>query len=122
MRDIDRRFVEHKNEVHDEGFWVIMFCNNLSAHLDPEVKQIFGVKKFLCYLPPNMTKFIQGIGAGIGRSVRLSVGRFLDEWLMDSDNMTVWEGEMTACERHNLIIVFVSKDLIYVLDSAMESM
>ena len=87
------------------------------------MKQIFGSDKvLLCYLPPNITKYIQEIDAGLGRLLRPAVGRLLGEWLMDSDNMTVWEGEMTACERHNLIIVFVSKDLIYVLDSAMESM
>ena len=54
MRDIDRRFVEHKNEVHDEGFWVIVFCDNLSAHLDPEAKQIFGVNNFSCATSPQI--------------------------------------------------------------------
>ena len=39
-------------------------------------------KVFLCYFPPGMTNFIQPIDAGLGRSVRISVGNFLDEWLM----------------------------------------
>ena len=66
-----------------------MFCDNLSAHLDPEVKQIFGSNKvFLCYLSPKMTNFIQVIDAGLGRSVQLAVGGLLDEWLMGFDNMT----------------------------------
>ena len=100
-----------------------MFYDNLSAHLDPEVKQIFGSNKvFLCYLSPKMTNFIQVIDAGLGRSVQLDVGRFLGEWIMGSDNMTVWEGEMTACERRILITIFVSKDPAYVMGSAMESM
>ena len=45
MRYIAHKFVIHKNEVHGEGVWVILFCNNLSANLDPEAKQIFGGKK-----------------------------------------------------------------------------
>ena len=53
-----------------------------------------------------MKNSIHAIDAGLGRSVQLSVGGFLDEWLMDSDNMTVWEGGMTACERRNMITVF----------------
>ena len=28
------KLVAHNNEVHGEGFWVITFCNDLSAHLD----------------------------------------------------------------------------------------
>ena len=82
MIDLDRKLVIHKNEVHGEGVWVIMFCDNLIAHLDPEAKQIFGFNKvLLCYLPPNTTNSIQVINEGLGRSVRLDVGRFLDEWL-----------------------------------------
>ena len=119
----DRKFVAHKNEVHGERVWIITSCNNLSVHLDPEVKQIFGSNKvFLCYLSPKMTNFIQVIDTGLGRSVQLAVGRFLGEWIMGSDNMTVWEGEMTACERRILITIFVSKDPAYVMGSAMESM
>ena len=39
---------------------------------------------------------------------------------MYSDNMAVWEGKMTACERHIHITFFVSKAIDYVMDSAME--
>ena len=41
MRDLARKFFAHKNELHGEGVWIIVFCDNLSEHLDPEVKQIF---------------------------------------------------------------------------------
>ena len=68
--------------------WVILFCDNLKAHLDEEVKKIFGdTKVFLCYLPPNMTNFIQPIDAGLGCSLRLAVGIYLDAWLMNGDYM-----------------------------------
>ena len=97
----------HNNEVHGEGVLVIMFCNNLSARLDTEVKTIFGINKiFLCYIPLNMENFIHVIDAGLQRSVKLAVGGFLDEWLVDSDDMKVWEGGMTAGEKRILIKVF----------------
>ena len=41
---------------------------------------------------------------------------------MDSNNMTVWEVGVTACEQRILIIVFVSKDLACVMESGIECM
>ena len=60
-------------------------------------------KVFLCYFPPGMTNFIQPIDAGLGRSVRISVGNFLDEWLMIGENMERWESKWTAAERRIMI-------------------
>ena len=69
--------------------WVILFCDNLSPYLDEEVNKIFGeIKVFLCFFPPNMTNFLQPMYDGLGRSVRLSVGRHLGEWLVNNDNMS----------------------------------
>ena len=76
MRDLARRFYEHKVAVHGEDVWVILFCDNLSAHLDEKVKNIIGERKlFLSFLPPNMKNFLQPIDSGLGRSDRISVGR-----------------------------------------------
>ena len=33
MRDLATRFVEKKNAKHGEDVWVLLFCDNLSAHL-----------------------------------------------------------------------------------------
>ena len=41
MRDLSERFVMEKNRVYGEDSWVILFCDNLSAHVDQEVKTIF---------------------------------------------------------------------------------
>ena len=69
-----------------------------------------------------MKNLIQDIDARLGISVRLYVRSILDEWLMDSNNMTVWEVGVTACEQRILIIVFVSKDLACVMESGIECM
>ena len=82
---------------------MILFCDNLSAHLDQEVKTLFGNGKVLLfYFPPNMTNFIQPIDAGLGRSVRILIGHFLHAWLMEADHMEKWESKMTVGERRIL--------------------
>ena len=52
-----------------------------------------------------MTEAIQAIDAGYGRSIRCAVGRGLDAWLLQEDNMTLWESEkgLTAAECQVLI-------------------
>ena len=107
MRQLAERFVTEKNNKHGEDVWVLLFCDNLKAHLDEEVKRIFGdAKVLLFYFPPNMTNFIQPIDAGLGRSVRIAIGNYLDLWLMDADNMERWESKLTAGERRIISIVF----------------
>ena len=118
MLEIARRFVEHKIEVHGEDVWVILFCDNLKAHIHPAVKEIFGnAKVFLCFLPPNMTNFIQPIDAGLGRTVRIYITHILDEWLMGDENMESWESKMTASERRILLSHFVAEAMAKVMDA-----
>jgi hypothetical protein len=123
MKNLAHKFVSHKNKVHGLDEWVIMFCDNLSAHLDEEVREIFGENKvFLCYFPPNMTNFIQPIDAGLGRSVRNKIANLLDEWLMIEQNLERWEGKMTASERRIVTTHFISNAIKYVMSSDMEKM
>ena len=116
MIQLAEKFVRHKNEMHGEDVWVILYCDNLRAHLATEVKRIFGEGKvFLCFLPPNMTHFLQPIDAGIGRSLRNNIANYLDEWLMNEENLTKWEGVMTAGERRILTTNLVGKSQEQVL-------
>lgn len=122
MRELARRFVKHKLKVHGATTWVILFCDNLSAHLDEEVKKIFGdARVFLCFLPPGMTNFIQAIDAGLGRSVRLAIGRHLDEWLMDELNLRRWEDAMPASERRILTTKLVALAMSETMDTSKDS-
>ena len=95
-----------------------MFCDNLGAHVHDDVKTIFGDNKvFLCYFPPGMTNFIQPIDAGLGRSVRISVGNFLDEWLMIEENMERWESKWTAAERRIMISKWVGNAMQFMMQA-----
>ena len=75
MMKVARKFVNCKNEKHGEDVWVLLFCDNLGAHVRDDIRKSFGDNKvFFCYFRPGMTNFIQSIDAGLGRSVRISVG------------------------------------------------
>ena len=121
MRYLSRRFFKHKVAVSGEDVWVILFCDNLSAHLDEELKKIFGERKVLfCFLPPKITNFLHPIDRGLCRSVRLSVSRHLDEWLMNNDNISRWEGTMPSSERCIPTTPLVGKVMYEVMDTSKE--
>jgi len=88
MQELAKRFVGYKNKKFGEDHWVIMFCDNLAAHVDSDVKKSFGDGKVpLVFFPPAMTEVIQPIDAGYGRSTRCCIGNELDRWLMDTSNL-----------------------------------
>ena len=123
MREMATRFVEFKIEKHGHNTWIILFCDNLSAHLDDEVKEIFSAGKvFLCYFPPAMTEIIQPIDAGYGRSLRCEIGNLLDEWLMDSNHLAMWERRMSASERRVLVMYLVGEANAKMVSEEMDDM
>lgn len=94
------------------GKKVLLFCDNLDAHVAPVTKKIYGDGNvLLCSLPPSVTESLQPIDAGYERSLRCAVGRLLDNWLIDEDNMALWEDEvgMTTAARRVLISSVKSK-------------
>ena len=71
-----------------------------------------------------MTNFIQPIDAGLGRSVRIKISHALDEWLMDADNLEMWESKMSASERRIVTTKFIGaamKDVMSEDNTSMRS-
>jgi len=108
-RDVMKRsaskFVKYIGRRH-AGKKVLLFCDNLDAHICAEVKDIFAKGNvFVCCLPPRLTDSMQPIDAVYGRSVRNCIGRILDDWLMGFTNgvanIEKWEEGMTAADRHS---------------------
>ena len=123
MEKLANKFVEHKNKVHGKNEWIILFCDNLRAHVASSVKTIFGENKvLLCFFPPGCTNFIQPIDAGYGRSLHVAVSNSLDEWLMKNENILKWEGKMSAGVRRILITDLVGKANDYVMSDKMDKM
>ena len=109
MIELAHKFVREKIKRHGDE-WICLFADNLSAHLLPEVKEIFGSNQvLLIFFPPCMTEMVQPIDAGYGRSLRCAIGRELDDWLMDSNNLKKWESKMTTMERRILITHLVAR-------------
>jgi len=105
MLESATRFNDHIRQRWSEGTKVLLTCNNLRAHVDLDVKAGFakdGVTLLRCF-PAQCTQSIQPLDAAFGRSLRCSVGRKLDEWLIDADNLAKWEKGMSAAERRILI-------------------
>ena len=116
MKEIAAKFVTFKMQTYGADTWALLYCDNLSAHVADDVRKIFGESKvFLCFLPPNMTQFVQPIDAGLGRNTRVAVANELDGWLMDRDNMSKWEGKMTAGERRILMTRLIGNAVGHVL-------
>jgi hypothetical protein len=93
-----------KIQKYGEEVWLLLYCDNLSAHLNEDVKDIFRKGKvLLCYFPPAMTEIVQPIDAGYGRSLRCQLGNLLDIWLMNEANLEKWETKMNAMERRVLV-------------------
>lgn len=118
MIKLANKFVSFKKKKHGDD-WIVLFCDNLSAHLAPEVKEIFGSNQVLLwFFPPNMTEMVQPIDAGYGRSLRAAIGRQLDNWLMNGENLLKWEGKMTAMERRILVTHLVARANSYMMEDA----
>ena len=103
-------FTDHVNKRWG-GKKCLLFCDNLDAHVCEETKTIFADGNvFLFCLPPSVTEAIQAIDAGYGRSMRCAVGRALNAWLMEKNNMELWESDkgLTAPQRRILISTLVS--------------
>ena len=121
MKKLAHKFVREKLDKHGDD-WVILYADNLSAHLLPEVKSIFGTNHVLVvYFPPNMTEMVQPIDAGYGRSLRCAIGRELDAWLMDAANLLKWESKMSAMERRILVTHLVARAQEYMMQPEIDS-
>ena len=90
---------------------VLLFCDNLSAHVAQETREIYAKGNvFLYFLPPNVTESLQAIDGSYGWSMRCAIGHCLDKWLMDEDTMALWEveGGMIPQDRQALMSKLVA--------------
>ena len=75
--------------LHIKHLWgdkrVLLFCDNLSAHVAQETREIYARGNvFLYFLPPNVTESLQAIDSGCGWLLMTCVfGCLLDKWPFD---------------------------------------
>ena len=62
----------------------------------------------LYYLTNNMTEVVQPIDSICGNSLMCNIGNGLDILLMSEENLSKWEGKMTATELRILVTKLIS--------------
>ena len=79
----------------------LMFCDNLDAQTTSSFLDLLrqvGCSQFLT--PPETTDLVQAVDDGLGRQVKVQVGRQLEEWLDVDQNLDLWEnGNITASQK-----------------------
>ena len=105
-----KNFNDHIKDRWGENAKALLTADNLDAHVYHRTREILAEdgRVFALFFPPSCTEAIQPIDAGHGRSIRCTIGRLLDDWLMEADNLEIWERGMTAGERRVLISKFVA--------------
>lgn len=67
------RFCEHVQKRWG-GKKVLLYCDNLDAHVNQDTKATFAQGNVFMYcLPPSVTEALQAIDAGYGRSMRCAI-------------------------------------------------
>ena len=79
--------IEHLKDKHN-GLWVLLYYDNLAAHVSNTAKSIFVADNvFFCYFPPYTTESVQPIDTNYSRLLRCIIGNLLDTWLMQESNL-----------------------------------
>lgn len=91
------------------GRQLLLFCDNLKAHLSAEFKAACSEQNtLLWFLLKNATDFSQPIDAGYGRDVKREVARQQTEWLENEKNLQEWENnDLPAWKRRVLMTEWV---------------
>ena len=88
----------------------ILLMDNLHAQTTDEFKEYLAkhCNTLAWFFPANNTDEVQPVDAGLGRFLKCEVGKQLDQWLEQSDNLEKWEtNALTASDRRVLITQWV---------------
>ena len=89
----------------------ILFADNLYGQTTEDFKRVLKeCNTLLWLLPPKCTDEVQPLDAGYGRLFKVLVGKSLDAWLLNGDNVERWESnKLTASDRRVLITQWVGE-------------
>ena len=88
----------------------ILLMDNLHAQTTDAFKEFLSehCNTLASYFPANNTDEVQPVDAGVGRMLKVEVGKQLDIWLGQADNLEKWESnKLTASDRRVLITQWV---------------
>ena len=83
----------------------ILFADNLYGQTTDEFKHPSKDEgnTLLWFLPPGCTDEVQPVDAGYGRLVKVHVGKALNVWLLNGDNVETWESNKLTSSGRILI-------------------
>ena len=84
----------------------VLFADNLYGQTTDEFKRVLKEEcnTLLWLLSPKCTDEVQPVDAGSGKLFKVYVGKALDAWLLNGDNVEKWESnKLTASDRRILI-------------------
>ena len=84
----------------------VLFADNLYGQTTDEFKRVLKEEcnTLLWLLPPKCTDEAQPVDSGYGKLFKVYVGKALDAWLLNGDNVEKWESnKLTASDRRILI-------------------
>jgi len=86
-----KNFNDHIKEQWGPQAKYLLTADNLDAHVFDGTKDILSKDGCVValFFPPSCTKAVQPIDAEYGRSIRCSIGRQLDAWLMEADRLEI---------------------------------
>ena len=89
----------------------ILFADNLYGQTTEDFKRVLKECNTLLWrLPPKYTDEVQSMDADYGRLFKVLVGKSLDAWLLNGDNVERWESnKLTASDRRVLITHWVEE-------------
>ena len=85
----------------------VLFADNMYGQTTYEFKRVLKEEcnTLLWLLPPKCTDEEQPVDAGYGKLFNVYVGKALDAWLLNGDNVEKWESnKLTASDRRILLI------------------
>ena len=98
---------------------LILLMDNLHAQTTDAFKEFLSERcnTLAWYFPANNMDEVQPVDAGVGRMLKVEVGRQLDIWLGQADNLEKWESnKLTASDRRVLITQWVGP-ATYIVDN-----
>ena len=119
--DVFKPFIqaERKAGVASDTTRYLLFQDNLDSQKQPEYIRFLKDWQVDDHKlpPPNETDQVQPIDRGLGRHIKTYIGRFMDEWLDEEDNLNKWENNsLTASDRRILLAIWYHKATLQALE------
>ena len=98
---VRKKFNDHIKERFGPKVKALLTADNLDAQVFDGTKHILSKdgRVVALFFPTSCTEAIQPIDVGHGRSIRCSICRQLDAWLMEADHLEIWEKREASVAR-----------------------